>query len=75
MQSITDVTDFLESCIDYIGLAFHPDTDFAEYIDNRDDVRLFSETQAEIFNTKLKACFFFCEDNNIDIYELCLSFI
>lgn len=73
MQSYDELMEFLNFCVDYLGTGFHPDTDFSNYIDYRNDERLFSDEQAEIYNKKLSDAFDFCEDNDLDIYELALD--
>lgn len=73
MQTYDELIEFLKECIDYLGLRFHPDRDFTYYTDYRNDERLFSDEQAEIYNKKLSDAFDFCEDNDLDIYELALD--
>lgn len=65
-----NVQEFLEQCIDYIGLGFHIDTDFSDYYDLRSGQKMFSTSVADEYNNKLSECIDYCNQNDIDIYEL-----
>jgi len=70
-----EVVAFLRECIDYIGLGFHPDTDFTQYIDVRNNETLYSAEQAAIYNKRMAAAFDYCEENDLDIYELAMNML
>lgn len=70
-----ELINFLTECINYLGTGFHPDTDFKEYIDIRNNETLYSTEQAEIYNKKMDDAFEFCEENEFDIYELSIELL
>lgn len=73
MTSQSEVTAFLIVCIDYIGLGFHPDTDFCDYINIVTKERIFTDKVANHFNDKMSKAFEYCNANGLDIYEIALN--
>jgi hypothetical protein len=63
----------LKSFYSTLGLAFHPDTDFADYISNADDKPIFSKRTAKKLNARLDECFDMCEKYELDIYGLAIE--
>lgn len=69
MKTIKDVEVFLLECVNTIGLGFHPDNDFSDYVDalNAD---VFSDEQSKLMNSKMSDAFDLCDANDVDIYEI-----
>ena len=51
-----DILKFADFCTTKIGLGFHWDTDFEDYIYNKSDKKMFSKKRSEILNQKLEEC-------------------
>ena len=68
-----NVEQFLLECIEYLGVGFHPDTDFADYIDIRSKEPMYTLEEAEKQNKLMEEAFDFCNANGLDIYELALN--
>lgn len=77
IQTMQDVEQFLQFAIEPNGLAlgmgFHPDDDFAGYIENGE--RLFYDDETKALNEMTSKCFDICENQNAGIYALALSII
>ena len=56
VSDIKSAQSFLRWCCSSIGLGFHPETDFADYIDD-DGKPVFTRSQARILNTSLEECY------------------
>ena len=57
-----------------IGMGFHPDDVFGDYIKDNGE-RAFSDEDAAMLNQYMNECFIICEQNNADIYELALKYV
>jgi hypothetical protein len=51
-----DILKFADFCTTEIGLGFHWDTHFEDYIHNKNDKKMFSKKRSEILNQKLDEC-------------------
>ena len=69
IASIVDVINFLQSLYDQYDLAFHPDDQFCDYVDNLGQ-QVFTDHQACMLDDAMEKCFFVCEDNGFDLYEI-----
>lgn len=61
-----------------IGMGFHPDTPFEEYIfkiGDKKDERLFTDEQSVELNKSLNECFEECSKAGLDIYGICLDIL
>jgi hypothetical protein len=58
---------FLAWCVDRLGLGFHPDTPFADYVDANGE-RCFDSVTAQQLDEQLQRAFAFC-----DPYEVGMS--
>lgn len=78
IQTMQGVEQFLRHVIEPNGLAlgmgFHPDNDFADYI-KEDGEKAFSSDEAKTLNEMTSKCFDICEKQNADIYALALDII
>lgn len=74
-----DVKDFLTEIIDYIGIGFHIDTPFNEYVSDSDSsIRLFSDEMAELLDDHMECCMEVKvwgedEDEDDDIYGMAIE--
>lgn len=59
--------DFLKHCVLRLGLGFHPDSDFHDYVCN--GKRVFTIPQANMLNNQLLNIFDRFEARGLDIYE------
>lgn len=68
------VSLFLYDCVKTLklGIGFHPDTDFFNYVDENDKP-VFSKDEAHLLNESIKKCFKKCKDLGLDIYGITLS--
>lgn len=73
INNYAELLEFLNWCIDYLGVGFHPDTDFEDYISYRDNKKTFSKKWAKLLNDKLDSAHEYCQENDLDIYEISLS--
>ena len=62
-----EAKSFLISCVNVCGIGFHPDTLGENYV-NSNRVRLFSDDEAEFFNTNMQAVFTILGEDGI--YEI-----
>ena len=69
LRSAEDVKQFFRDIHSIYDAEFHPDDDFKDYTDGEEN-RSFTDEQAEYLNKIMVDCFQFCEDNDLDIYEL-----
>lgn len=69
------VKNFLYQCIFNLdlGIGFHPDTNFNEYITSKNNKRVFTKSEAEELNNTLAECFEQCDKLKLDIYGLALE--
>lgn len=78
IENLQDVERFLRYVIEpqglSIGMGFHPDDDFGDYIKENGE-RAFSDEDAATLNKYMNDCFIICEQNNADIYEIALRFV
>jgi len=72
IENMKDVNTFLDYCIDYLGLGFHPDDNFAYYSDLQGKM-CYSESEANKLNGLMSESFTICENNNIDLYGICID--
>lgn len=68
------VTEEIKFFISLIGLGFHPDTDFKDYISGKGQRKINGHYVSKL-NARLDEAFALCEKYNIDIYEICLDII
>ena len=76
IQTMQGVEQFLQYVIEPNGLAlgmgFHPDNDFADYIKENGE-KIFSDDEAKTLNETTNKCFAICEKQNADIYAFALN--
>jgi len=69
-----DVEKFMKFCTDYIGIGFHPDTPFEDYINKDTDKATFSEEQSRIFNKAMEQSFEVAKKEKIDLYGIGIDY-
>ena len=78
IKNLQDVEKFLRYLIEpqglSIGMGFHPDDDFCDYVNN-DRERAFSDEDAATLNKYMNDCFAVCVQNDADIYELAYKYV
>lgn len=71
MKDIKEAEKFLIEMIEYVGVGFHPDTDFNDYKLRGES--LFSKNNANKYNYQIGKAFDLFEEEGKDIYEFCLN--
>lgn len=67
------VKDQLTKFIDIIGVGFHPDTYFSDYVDFAKNKPLFTPNECRNMDNQMNECFAMCEKYGLDIYSIALS--
>lgn len=72
ITTIQDVKSFADYLYKEKSVAFHPDEDFSDYIDNTGN-SCFTDKEAQLLNQRMNECFNICSTNDTCIYELMMS--
>lgn len=70
INTIEDVKLFAFQLVNEENLSFHPDDDFADYINLQTRESVYSEEEVQFLNQQMEKCFDICEQFGADIYEL-----
>ena len=70
INTIEDVKLFSFQLVNEENLSFHPDDDFADYINLETRESLYSEEKVKFLNQQMERCFDICDQFGADIYEL-----
>lgn len=72
IQTITTIEDVKTFFLQLLeeGVNFHPDEDFANYINGETKKDTYTRQEADLRNRMMDESFAVCEQNNICIYEL-----
>ncbi len=70
INTIEDVKLFAFQLVNEENLSFHPDNDFAEYINMETKAATYNTEQVSRLNMLMDKCFDVCEKSDEDIYEL-----
>ena len=70
INTIEDVKLFAKQLVNEDNLSFHPDDDFADYINMEAKEQYYSEEDTIRLNEMMERCFIVCEQAGLDIYEL-----
>lgn len=77
INSEADVEQFYRHCVEVVGIGFHCDTNFAEYLQFSFDVgfsiQMFNDLIVEEYESFNLQCFGFCAANGFDVYSICLD--
>ena len=72
IQTSEDVKFFAKEII-ADGVSFHPDDDFNDYVNFKDNKPCYSEEEADVRNELMNSCFQVCEKEGVDIYSIMLE--
>ena len=76
INTVDDVRTFIrEVKAEGLGDAFHPDNDFADYINTETGKDTYELTEAWKRQDLLDKCFEVCEAAGMDIYDICLELV
>jgi hypothetical protein len=73
LQTSQDVQRFFEYIIYDLGINFHVDTPFSDYVYNYNDKPCFTNKEALRLQIMMEKSFEICDIENVDIYELALN--
>jgi len=68
-----DLRALLTEVISYLGWAFHPDDPMTDYVRRDTGEPSYSQEEAERLDYLMDEAFDFCEQHDVDIYELSLG--
>lgn len=71
IKNIQDVEAFIKSVSK--NMAFHPDTDFSDYINLNTLKPTFSRSESAKLDKMLNTAFAVCKASNVDIYEIAIN--
>ena len=69
ITTVEEVKDFFRHIVYDLGINFHPDDDFKEYVDYATGERTMDDNQAELYNRLMDEAFDACEDEEM-VYEI-----
>ena len=72
IQTSEDVKAFAKQLVEE-GVSFHPDDDFNDYVNFKENKPCYSREEADLRNELMNNCFEICEDEGTDIYDLMLE--
>jgi len=70
INTIEDIKLFAFQLVNEEKLSFHPDDDFADYINLETRESVYSEEEVQFLNQLMEKCFDICEQFGTDIYKL-----
>jgi len=73
INTMQDVAEFING-IYKLGVNFHPDSNFADYIALDTHEQAFTDEACQVYDTALMKCIEVCLWHDVDIYEMCLLF-
>ena len=74
ITNIEDVKDLAKYLYYERKVAFHPDDDFADYVNDETGEQTFTGEEISLFNRLMDECFEVCEREKKDIYEVMSAF-
>lgn len=69
IKSMDDVRTFFNELLQE-SLNFHPDEDFANYINGETKLATYTDEEARLRNMLMDKAFFVCDEHNVCIYDL-----
>ena len=70
INNVDDVKQFFKDIHDLYPNEWHPDDDFHFFMKEDDTTRAFTDKEAEYLNIIMTNCFQYCDDNDIDVYDI-----
>jgi len=75
LQTIQDVQKFFSYIVYDLGINFHIDTPFSDYVYNYNNKRCFSNKEALRLQVMMERAIDICNDNGVDEYEIALNIL
>ena len=72
IETSEDVKAFAKQLIAE-GVSFHPDDDFNDYVNFKENKACYTKEEAEFRNELMSNCFEVCEKEGLDIYDVMLE--
>ncbi len=72
IKTSKDVAEFAKQIISE-RVSFHPDDDFNDYVNFKENKPCYTKEEAEIRNELMSSCFDVCEKEGVDIYDVMLE--
>jgi hypothetical protein len=73
INTIQDVQKFFEHIVYDLGINFHVDTPFSDYVYNYNEKPCFTKREALRYQIMMERCDFICDLEKVDIYEIALN--
>jgi hypothetical protein len=73
INTIQDVEKFFQHIVYDLGINFHVDTPFTDYVYNYNDKPCFTKKEALRYQIMMERCDFICQIKKVDIYEIALN--
>ena len=73
IKTENDLWALLTEVISFLGWAFHPDDPMTDYVRRDTGEPSYSQEEAERLDYLMDEAFDFCEQHDVDIYELSLE--
>ena len=73
VETVEDVRAFFEYLVNKRNCNFHPDDDFAEYVDDETQEPIFNNSEVKLYNRLMDECFAVCAESNHSVYDLGLE--
>ena len=70
VNSIDDIKYFFQDIHVLYPFEWHPDDDFHFFMKQDDETRAFTDEEAEYLNKTMVECFQYCDNNDLDVYEI-----
>ena len=70
ISTIDDIKQFFKDVHVLYPLEWHPDDDFHFFMKQDEVSKAFTEGEAEYLNRIMTECFQYCDDNDLDVYEI-----
>lgn len=70
MKNLQDVRHFISQCVAELGMGFHPDTPFDDYINVQTGLPTYTPEQAEEREMQMGKAMQWCYEHDVDIYEV-----
>ena len=73
LQTIQDVHTFFEHIVFDLGINFHIDTPFSDYVNYSDNKAMMSKSEAIRYEVMMSKAIDICNANDVDEYEIALD--
>ena len=73
LQTIKDVQKFFEHIVFDLGINFHIDTPFSDYVNYSDNKAMMSKSEAIRYEVMMSKAIEICNANGVDEYEIALD--